>query len=139
MKRMLAVAVAVAASALVAALPAAAQSWGGYGDGYGRQPYGENAGRYGHDYGYRYGYGYDARALADRPHRLEALIDRAAERGELNGWEARDLRSRVDAVEHLAVRYRWDGLRWWEVRDLDRRYDVIAAELRDRMGDDDDD
>jgi Ni/Co efflux regulator RcnB len=91
------------------------------------QPYG-NAN--GHDRGGRW------MSINERQDQLERRIDRGVQRGDLTRGEAYRARAHFNEIARLEVRYRRNGLSNWERADLDRRFDVLAQQIRwDRRDD----
>ena len=106
--------IALAAATALTATAAAAQP------GYGRP----DAPRYEQPRGERW------MSINERQARLEQRIDRGVANGELTRREAYRARASFNDIARLENRYRRDGLSQWERSDLDRRFDVLAAQVR---------
>lgn len=76
-------------------------------------------------------------SISDRQANLDARIEAGIRTGELNRREAVRLRSDLDALTRLEIRYRVNGLSAWERSDLDRRYDMISSRVRMERADND--
>lgn len=86
------------------------------------------------------GYGYGGRqwiSINEREARLDARIEQGIRSGQLTRSEAYRLRSELDGLQRLEVRYRRGGLNGWERADLDRRFDALSAQIRFERRDED--
>lgn len=66
---------------------------------------------------------------------LDRRIDRGLRNGQLSRREATRLRSEFNGLLRLEANYRRGGLTGWERADLDRRFDRLAAGIRDERRD----
>lgn len=66
---------------------------------------------------------------------LDRRIDRGLRNGQLSRREATRLRGEFNGLLRLEANYRRGGLTGWERADLDRRFDRLAANIRDERRD----
>ena len=66
---------------------------------------------------------------------LDRRIDRGLRNGQLSRREASRLRGEFHGLARLEAHYRRGGLTGWERADLDRRFDRLAANIRDERRD----
>ena len=118
-KKMIVPALVLAATS-VAAMPAAAQSY--HGPNHSRPPVASA------------GYG-DWQSINQRQANLDRRIDRGMRNGSLSRREATRLRGEFNSLSRLEASYRRGGLSSWERTDLDRRFDRLAAQIRDERRD----
>lgn len=118
---------ALALAAASVAVPAMAQT-------YGPQHRDDRGGRYEQDRGGRYDNdrgGRSWQAISQRKHQLERRIDQGERNRQLSRREATRLRAELNALVRLEHSYMRGGLSHRERAELDRRYDRLAAQIRD--------
>jgi len=124
-----------AVAAIGAAVPAAAQSYGGYGYNGG---YSHNGGYDGYNGGYdRYQGSYERGSswgggqVNAREAQLSAQIQRAEMRGQLDRYDALNLRTELGRIELIEKRYRWSGqgLSSREVAEINARLDRVEQRV----------
>ena len=120
-KKMIVPALVLAATS-VAAIPAAAQSYHGPNHGPNRPPV------------VSAGYG-NWQSINQRQANLDRRIDVGIRNGSLSRREATRLRSEFNSLSRLEASYRRGGLSGWERADLDRRFDRLAAQIRNERND----
>ena len=120
-KKMIVPALVLAATS-AAALPAAAQSYHGPNHGPNRPPV------------VSAGYG-NWQSINQRQANLDRRIDVGVRNGSLSRREATRLRSEFSSLSRLEASYRRGGLSGWERADLDRRFDRLAAQIRNERND----
>lgn len=120
-KKMMIPALVLAATS-AAALPAAAQSYHGPNHGPNRPPV------------VSAGYG-NWQSINQRQANLDRRIDVGIRNGSLSRREATRLRSEFNSLSRLEASYRRGGLSGWERADLDRRFDRLAAQIRNERND----
>jgi hypothetical protein len=73
--------------------------------------------------------------IAQRKHQLDRRIDQGERNRQLSAREATRLRSELNALVRLERSYMRGGLTMRERAELDRRYDRLAAQIRDERRD----
>lgn len=73
--------------------------------------------------------------ISQRKYQLDRRIDRSFQNRRLSSREANRLKSELNALVRLEARYARGGLTRWERNDLDRRYDGLAAQVREERRD----
>jgi len=111
-----------ALTAIGAAVPAAAQSYSGYG---------YNGGYARYQGSYERAPSWGGAQVNAREARLNAIIQRAEMRGQINRYEALNLRSELGRIEVMEKRARWNGngLSSREVAEINARLDRVEQRL----------
>ena len=113
---------ALALAAASVAVPAMAQS-------YGPQHYGDRGDRYEQNRGNSW------QNIGQRKYNLDRRIDRSERNRMLSRQEATRLRYELNALVRLEQTYLRGGLTYRERMDLDRRYNRLAAQIREERRD----
>jgi hypothetical protein len=93
---------------------------------------------YAPEYRHAFGPDWDRHSIDQRQRVLAERIERGVARGDLNRFEARDLRSDLARIEQIERHFERDGrLDRGEWAELDRLMDRLAGDLRQELRDDD--
>ena len=74
-------------------------------------------------------------SISNRKHQLDRRINVGLRNGSLSRREGRRLENELNRLVRLERSYLRGGLTRWERNDLDRRYDRLAAEVRNERRD----